>query len=219
MSRIDFNAFASWFLGIALATFTSALAAYLVDHLFLHDLVKRSVLDVSVPAYFSPSKPPFSVARKHPLVPVPILRSDAHPLSMPEQLSHALPQSLLVSALVLFILPHASIKYISAIVALLAGTTATLTLWNIFPVQFPCAFAVGVDIALRSAASGTILAWVLEDVRRPLKDLNFNVTVLSVGKTTTTVGADEGGEKVARSNTTATAVATAKPKGKARRSL
>jgi hypothetical protein len=230
IGRLDFNAFASWFLGIALATFTSALVGYLADHVYLYGLVKRSVLDVSVPAYFSANRPPFTVAQKHPLVPVPILRSDVAPLRMPEQLVYALPLSILLSTLVLFVLPHAPNKLLAGIAALLTFTSTTLTLWNIFPVRFPCAISVGLDVALRSAASVAIIAWVLEDVRRPLKDAKLDISVVTVGKTANPATASPGNGRadgradkpITRSDTTVaattTTTTTTKTRGKPRRS-
>lgn len=154
--------------GIGLSTLINALYSYVSEHAFLGEFIRNNVLENEIPAYLSAMKPALSEALAHPTYTIPILRSVLEPLSMPEHISHALPLSLLVSALSLIYLPQKSPLHLAGLVGLFVLPSNALSVYNLLPIKGTAAIAIGLENALRASTAAYIIAWITDDWRRPL---------------------------------------------------
>lgn len=154
--------------GIGLSTLINALYSYISEHAFLGQFIRDNVMENEIPAYLSAMKPALAEALHHPTYTIPILRSHLEPLSMPEHISHALPLSILVTALCLIYLPQKSPLNLAGLVAVYILPSNALSVYNLLPIKGTAAIAIGLENALRAATAAYIIAWITEDWRRPL---------------------------------------------------
>lgn len=158
--------------------------------------MKAGVVDHLVPAYFAKVRPSSAFMLKHPLLPVPSLRSDFHPLNMAEAILHGTPSVLASSVLSLFVLPAKSSAHITTLVYLLCAPATFLTVWNLLPVTAWASAVVSFAIASRQAVVAGIISWVLTDLRRPVINKVF------LGHTSRVVGSEIDGSKLLQDEVT-----------------
>lgn len=167
LRQLSADSIQSAVLALVLGTLVSALILFVTDRLGLKGVIRRGVIERTVPAYHTPNRYGFSFAIRHPSVPIPIIRSNLADLSMSQSLLYSVPLSAALVALALFVLPQAPLSTIAVVAYLLTAPQTTLYLYNVLPFRLPASIFVGAETGLRAAAVAVATAWTLTDVRLP----------------------------------------------------
>jgi len=152
---------------IAIGTSINALYSYIAERAFMQQWIRKNVLELQVPAYLSAMKPSFAHAMKNPSIAIPVLRSDATPMTMPSHLLHNLALPILTLLLALFYLPQKSPAYLALLAFIVVAPTNALSSYNLLPLKLEAATAIGLDSGLKAAVAAFVSAWVTDDWRRP----------------------------------------------------
>ena len=89
---------------------------------------------------------------------------------MPAALTNALPFTISATLLALFVVPHLPIRNLSALIFALSVPAVFISLWNLLPVEPWAATIAAAEIGLRQSAVIAVIAWVLQDLRRPVEN-------------------------------------------------
>lgn len=155
------------FYAIGIATSANALYSYVAERLYLQDMIRKNVLEHSVPAYLSSLQPSMAEAMAHPTVAIPILRSALESMSMPQHVLYALPLTLLLTVLSLFVLPQKSPNQLAFLSFLLVAPSNALSVFNLLPIKAEASTTIGIENGFKAAVVAYIVSQTLDEWRRP----------------------------------------------------